>query len=249
MAKQSGLGDNFFLGGWNLSGDTNSLGEVGGGPATLDTTGIDKSANERIGGLRDGRIEWTSYFNPEEGQAHEALSTLPTTDRHLMYLRGVGVGNAAACLVAKQLNYDPTRADDGALSIAVRAEANGFGLEWGVQLTAGIQTDTGADDGAGVDTVASADFGAQAYLQVFAFDGTDVTVKIQDSADDATYADVAGLAFTEITTDTRAGQRVAIANTDTVRRYVRAVTVTTGGFTELQYAVVLVKNEIEGQVF
>jgi hypothetical protein len=249
VAKQSGLGDNFFLGGWNLSGDTNSLGEVGGGPASLDTTGIDKSANERIGGLRDGRIEWTSYFNPEEGQAHEALSTLPTADRHLMYLRGVGLGNQAACLVAKQLNYDPTRADDGALSIAVRAEANGFGLEWGVQLTAGIQTDTGADDGTGVDTVASADFGAQAYLQVFAFDGTDVTVKIQDSADDATYADVTGLEFAEITTDTKGGQRIAIANTETVRQYVRAVTVTTGGFTELQYAVVLVKNEIEGQVF
>lgn len=160
MAKTSGLGDNFYLGGYDLSGDTAALGEVGGGFATIDVTGIDKSAFERIGGVRDGRIEWTSHFNPASAKAHAVLSTLPTTDRTITYCRGTTIGNAAACLIGKQLNYDVTRDNDGKMSIAVRAEANGYGLEWGNQLTAGLRTDTGATNGTGVS------LGGDAYLHL-----------------------------------------------------------------------------------
>lgn len=151
MAKSSGLGDNFYVGGYDLSGDTNSLGEIGGGPALIEITGIDKSAFERIGGLRDGRMEWVSYFNDASGKAHPVLSALPTTDRILTYCRGTTLGNPAACLVGKQLNYDPTRADDGKLTMAVRAEGNAYGLEWGKQLTAGKRTDTAATNGTAVE--------------------------------------------------------------------------------------------------
>ena len=51
MAKSSGLGDNFYVGGYDLSGDTQSLGRIGGGAELLETTGIDKSGIERLGGL------------------------------------------------------------------------------------------------------------------------------------------------------------------------------------------------------
>lgn len=139
------------MGGYDLSGDTASLGEIGGGPALIEVTGIDKSAFERIGGVRDGRIEWVSHFNDASGHAHPVLSALPTADRTLTYCRGTTLGNAAACLVAKQLNYDPTRADDGKLTIALRAESNGYGLEWGKQLTAGKRTDTAATNGTAVE--------------------------------------------------------------------------------------------------
>lgn len=251
MAKQSGLGDNFYLGGYDLSGDTASLDEIGGGPALIDVTGIDKSAYERIGGIRDGRIEWTSHFNDgTDGTdgTHNRLATLPTTDRQLMYFRGTTLGNPAACLIAKQLNYDPTRADDGKITIKVRAEANAYGLEWGTSLTAGKRTDTAATNGSSIDTTASADFGGQAYLQVFAFTGTDVTIKIQDSADNASFTDVASFAFTQVTAAPTV-ERIALSNTATIRRYVRAITVTTGGFTSVQFACVLVKNETAGIVF
>jgi hypothetical protein len=149
LAKASGLGDAFYLGGYNISGDTNSLGEIGGGCAVLDTTGIDKYAFERIGGVRDGRMEWVSHFNPTAAKAHAVLSALPTTDRTLTYCRGTSLGSAAACLVAKQLNYDVTRAEDGRMTIAVRAESNGYGLQWGHQATAGTRTDTAATTGTG----------------------------------------------------------------------------------------------------
>lgn len=90
--------------------------------------------------------------------------------------------------------------------------------------------------------MAATSFGAQAYMQVTAFTGTDVSVKIQDSADNVTFADVPGLTFTQITA-APAAERIATAPTATIRQYLRAVTVTTGGFTNLSFSVVVVKNE------
>lgn len=240
MTKTSGLGDNLYVGGYNLSGDIGSLESISGSVATLDVTGIDKSAYERIGGLRDGDIAFTSFFNPASSQAHPALSALPTADVVLTYARGTVLGNTAACLVGKQINYDPTRADDGALTFKVDAEANGYGLEWGTQLTAGLRTDTTATSPAtGVDlTTVSTAFGWQAYLQVTAVTGTSVTVTLQDSADNSSFTNLTGAAFTAATGVTT--QRLQGGSTATVRRYLRAIT--TGTFTVGTFSVVFVRN-------
>ena len=240
MAKSSGLGDNFYVAGYDVSGDIGSV-SVAGGPATLDVTGIDKSAYERIGGVRTGQMSWKAFFNPSIGAAHERFSALPTADVICTYMRGTTLGNPAACQTSKQINYDGTRADSGEFTFAVEAQCNGFGVEWGQQLTAGKRTDTAATNGTSIDTTASAAFGAQAYLQAFSFTGTDVTVKIQDSADNVSFADVTGLSFTQITSGPTS-ERIATASGATVRRYLRAVTTTTGGFSSLVFAVVVVKN-------
>lgn len=150
MAKQTGLGDGLLVGGYDLSGDTGAVDNISGGPAAIEMTGIDKSAIERYGGLRDGKIEWSSFFNDATGHAHEKLKTLPTTDVVVTYLRGRTLGNQAANLVAKQLNYDGSRSDSGELTFKVESNANAYGLEWADQLTAGLRTDTGATNGTGV---------------------------------------------------------------------------------------------------
>ncbi len=244
MAKSSGLGDNFYAGGFNLSGDTASLGTIGGGPEALEITGIDKSAFERIGGLRTGNLSWSSWFNPAAKQQHVALSALPTTDVHVMYYRGTTLGNPAAACVAKQINYDPTRGADGSLTFDVDVESDGFGLEWGTMVTPGIETDTAAANGTGVDSGAgSTSFGLQAYLQTFDFTGTDVTVKLQESSDDASgdaYADITGGGFTQITSGDQHQERIATATNLTVERWVRAVT--TGTFSAFEFAVMYVRN-------
>lgn len=249
--KSSGLGDNLYIAGFDASGDIQQLGKVGGGPALLNFTAINKSAYERQGGVRDGGIEYTAFFNhvPVTGGIHEKLAALPRTDQIVTYCRGTTLGDEAAALVSKQINYDPTRGDDGMLTFGISAQANGYGLEWTRLLTAGIRADTAATNGTGIDTTASASFGGQAYLQVFAFTGTDVTVKIQDSADNVSFADVAGFAFTQITGGAPLAERIALGNTATLRRYLRAATVTTGGFSALSFAVGVAKNEVAGVVF
>jgi hypothetical protein len=248
MTKTSGLGDAAYIGGYDLSGDIMSLGKIGGGMSPLDVTPINVSAHVRIGGLRDGGIDFVTAFDTAVGQEHLVLSALPTADVQVMYMRGTAIGNAAAALIAKQIDYNPTRGTDGMLTVAVATMANGFGLEFGTQLTAGLRTDTAATNGASFDGTASSAFGAQAYLQVTAFTGTDATVTIQDSADNVTFTNVTGLSFTA-TTAAHTTQRIATANTATIRRYTRAVTTTSAGFTSATFAVMLVRNQVAGQVF
>jgi hypothetical protein len=81
--------------------------------------------------------------------------------------------------------------------------------------------------------------GAQAYLQATAFAGTSVTVAVQDSADNASFATVTGLTFTAVTA-APATQRLATANNATVRRYLRVIT--TGTFNPATFAVAFNRN-------
>lgn len=245
MAKQSGLGDRLLVGGYDLSGDTSEIGRIAGGPAALDMTGIDKSAMERIGGERDGGIDWKSFFNKATDHQHLRLSPLPRTDTIVTYLRGTTLGNAAAALNAKQVNYDGNRGNDGAFMFDINAIGNLYGLEWCKQVTAGLRTDTGATNGTGVDFgTGSTAFGAQAYLQVTAFSGTDVTIKLQESSDNGSgdaFADVTGGSFGAITAVGAA--RLETARALTVERYLRVVTTTSGGFTSVTFSVVVARND------
>lgn len=245
MTKQSGLGDNLYVDGYNLSGNVGSFGRIGGGNAPLDLTDITQSAYDREGGLRDGGIDWTSWFDKALLAAHPVLSVLPRTNRYVTYFRGQAIGNAAASMMSRQINYDPTRGQDGSLTFGINTVSDQYGLQWGRQLTAGVRTDTTGTNGSSVDDGASTAFGWQAFLHVFAFTGTSVTVKIQDSADNGSWADVTNGAFVAATA--LGAQRIAVGNTTTLRRYVRAVT--TGTFTNAQFSVNLVRNEVAGQVF
>lgn len=249
MAKSSGLGDSAFVAGYDLSGDICALSRIAGGPAALDVTAINKSAHERLGGVRTGEISFNTWMNTALLQEHVALSGLPTADVHLMYARGSAIGNPAACMICRQINYDWTRGADGSLQGAVQALSDAYGLEWATLLTAGLRTDTAATNGASQDDGSSSAFGAQAYLQVTGFSGTDVTIKIQDSANNSAWSDVSGFGFTQITSGNQHTERIAIANNATLREYVRAVTVTTGGFTSLSFVVAYVRNFVAGQVF
>lgn len=244
MAKTSGLGDNFFVDGNNISGDVGSIDNISSPQALLDTTGIDKSAYERITGLRDGDMKWSTFFNAATGRVLSVLKTLPRTNRIATYCRGTTLGNPSASMLALQLDYNGKRAANGAYTFSCEAQANGYGTDWGNQLTAGMRTDTAATNGASVDFAASTSFGFQAYLHLNAFAGTDVTVKLQDSADNSSFTDIASGAFTQITTTTPQAQRLAVGGTATVRRYVRAITVTTGGFTSATFSVHIAKNTV-----
>lgn len=245
--KTAGMGDNFYIGGVDLSGDIGSLSRIGGGPPPLEVTAIDKSAPERLGGVRDGAFDFSSWFNPSLAQAHVTLSALPTANVIASYFRGTAIGNPAASVVAKQINYDGNRGQDGSMSFAIQVlPSAGTGVEWGDQVTAGKRTDTGATAGTAFDSgAATTNFGLQAYLQVFSFVGTDVTVKLQESSDNAgdAYADVVGGGFTQILTGTAPlTQRIATATNLAVERYLKVTTVTTGGFTSLVFAVMVVRN-------
>ncbi|GHH57723.1 hypothetical protein [Lentzea cavernae] len=240
MTKRSGLGSVLYYDGNDLSGDKQTY-DISCPMSPFDVTPINKFAPVRIGGRRDGAMNSKSFFNPATDQAHDVEGALLLTDR--AYTIGIGdtIGSAAACLVSKQIGYDPTRTAEGELTFNVDAQGNGYGLEWGELLTAGARTDTAATNGPGVDYSAATSFGAQFYLHVLAFAGTDVTIKLQDSADNASFADLAAGAFASVTA-AKQSQRIQTARNATVRRYLRVATTTTGGFTSVSFVVAAIKN-------
>jgi hypothetical protein len=225
MTISNGLGQAFYYGGYDLSGDTGSADDIGGGlVGTQDTTPINMSAYRRKGLLRDGRVSWGSFFNKATGQAHERLGALPTADRHLMWATGAAIGDPAACLVGKQINYDFTRPQDGSLTIAVNAQGNVFGLEWCDLLTAQQRTDTSATNGTAA---------------IFGYDGEDFLFLSGTSGDYASTPDAASL---DIVGDIDLRVRVALddwtpaAESTLIAKYTAtsdersyALAVTTGG--------------------
>jgi hypothetical protein len=248
MSKSGGLGDNLYVSGNDISNDVGSLSKISATLATLEVTGIDKSAHERLPGLRDGKVQFAPWFN--KTGAHAVLGALSGTDLILTYCRGTTIGNAAASLYGRQLNYDGKRDAKGALTLEVSQDGDGFGLEWGKQLTAGIRTDTAATEGTTLDLGAApaGSYGAQAYLHVFDITATDVTVTIEHSTDNATWSSLA--AFTALSTSSaNTAQRIATSNTTAVDRYLRATTTTSGGFTSVAFAVMIDVNLTAGVVF
>jgi len=243
VAKEHGLGANFYLDGWDLSSDTGSLSKISKSVGLLLQTGIDKYAIERKSGVLDGEISWMTFFNPTN--AHLKLEDLPRTDVVATYFHKTTLGAPVACMVGKQVNYDPKRGNDGSLTGEVQTLANAYWLDWGLATTAGKRTDTAATDGTGVDFGAAGTYGLQAYLQAFALTGTDVTVKLQQSSDNGVadgWADVTGGGFTAVTAPPL-GQRIQTARNLAVERYLRVVT--TGTFTSAVFAVGVTVNRTE----
>lgn len=248
MAKSSGLGAAFYVDGVDLSGDTNQLGDISKSIGLEEMTGIDKYAIERLGTLLDGNLKWTAYFNPTG--AHPVLANIPRTDRIASYWHKNNVlGTPCASMVVKQSDYAPSRDNSGKLTIDVEASANAWGLDWGLSLTTGKRTDAAATNGTGVDFQgtgqwdATKAFGLQAYLHVFAFTGTNATVKLQSSSDNGVgdaWADVVGGGFSVVSSAPQS-QRIGTARNLAVERYLRVVT--TGTFTNLVFAVSATVNK------
>ena len=248
MAKSAGMGQRFYIGGYgatvfayDLSGDIGTMDNCHGGPAPLDITAINASAMERIGGVRDGGMDWTAFFNAAISQEHEAFSRLPSGDVLAMYLASTTVGDPVACLYGPTPNYAGKRGANGSLLFSVPMQGDGYGLEW-CQLLKAKSTDASARNGASIDYgAASTLFGASCYVVCFSLSSGSMLPEIQDSADNSTFAAISGMTLGTVTTaGANAAQRVQSATGATIRRYVRIAS--TGSFTNASVAAAFIRH-------
>lgn len=235
MAKISGLGQQLYVDGHDLSGDVGSIDNASSPTNPLHVTGIDKSGVARIIGKRDGLLSFTTFFNDAVEAEHEALSGLPTTDVLALWMMSSTRGDACAALSAKQPNYDATRGADGSLTFKVDlVGAVGSFLEWGVILVA-KKTHASATDESSYDQGAASANGAVGFLQHFEDDadpptGT-VEYDIEDSANDADFTNL--IAFNDVATPwAEYAERKTVDGE--VLRYIRAST--NGTFTNAKFA-------------
>jgi len=235
MAKKSGLGQQIFVHGYDLSGDVAAIDNAGSPRNLLDITAINASATERLVGLSDGNISVSSCFNDSTEQEHAALSGLVTTDRIVTWAFGATRGDVAACLVAKQLNYDASRGTDGSLSFSVDTQADGISLDWCNTLTTGKETHSSAGSSTSRDDGAGTTAGMVAYLEITDCDSGTPTVTIQESSDNGSSD-----AWTNVMVFSTVGYASAptaerITSSGTVERYLRITT--TGTFSNLDFCV------------
>lgn len=246
MTKTHGMGDQLWVGGYDLGASTNSLSRIAGGNTPIPMTDITQLAMARVAGQRDGGMDIVSYWNPDVGASHDVYSPLPRADVIATYAHTTSIGGWSANVVAKQIGYDGDRAQDGGFLLNVAAQANGYGLQWAQQATAGKRTDASATAAAAVSPLDQASaspgaFGLVMWVHVFSIGSGTPTIKLQESSDNGAdaYADVTGATTGVVTAPT--ALRVQTGSID-VERYLKVVT--TGTFTDLVFAVSVYRHRI-----
>ena len=235
MAKKTGLGQKFYVHGYDLSGDVGAINTCRTGVALLDTTAVEETQHTRLQGLSDGEISFALFFNDATDQEHLALKALLTTDRLVMYLTGTTRGDPVACLTALQVSYAWNRGADGALLGTVQALSNADPVEWCELLVAKV-THSSATDETGIVNSVQTTKGGVGFLQHFNAASGTVEYDIEDSSDstngvDGNWANL--LAFSDVSTPwSQIAQRVEV--TGTVEKWVRAST--NGTFTTAVFA-------------
>ena len=145
MSKRTGLGQKLWVcqvgsgPGYDLSGDIGAIDSAVSSFGVLDDTGIDKAAIERLAGLGDGTLTFTSFFNNAVGQAHAVLSAL-----NGLAVRGIWAGSAtegdglAFAISGLMDSYPLTRAANGALTAkpSIKGYSGDF-PDWGVLAVLG----------------------------------------------------------------------------------------------------------------
>jgi hypothetical protein len=243
MAKRSGMGQILCIGGYDLSGDVGVIKNAASPRGVQENTGLNVSSVGRCLLRGDGILEHNVWFNDAASQSFPVLKALPTADTQVLWGMSSTLGDPAAGLVAKQVNFDWAKRPDGGVEGAVQCIAQGTPLEWCRMLTGGVDTHTGATDEASVDdgVAGTTAYGIIGYVQVLAFNGTNITLTIQESSDNgSTDAWASKLAFTQITAARKFERKTATGN---VERYLRVVS--SGTFTTAEVLVVYRRGTVQ----
>ena len=232
MAKQGGLGQFLYIGGYDLSGDIGAIQNAGSPRGTLDKTGLNSSAVERVMTHGGAHMEWRSHFNPSASREHPVLSALPTSDQQVTWGMGTTIGADVFCINGKQINYDGTREQQGDFTLSVAIEGSSVAVEWGELLTSGGKaTHASATSESSLDGGAGTSAGLAAYLEFFSRASGTPTFVVEHSTNGSTWATL--LTFSGTGGASPFSERKTVSGT--VNRYLRATT--NGTFTNAVFSV------------
>ena len=123
MAKQTGLGDYLAVddSGGTARDISNDIGDYGINIAQelVETTGLDKSAKERITGMSDGDVSLNGFFNATSNKSHDVFKTRTGTRTFDLRIGGNTSSNPKLAMKMQVASYNLTRGADGALAWSV----------------------------------------------------------------------------------------------------------------------------------
>lgn len=148
---------------------------------------------------------------------------------------GYALGNQVWIAEAKlsQLGHEARTRQAVAFTLGMMTEGR---PDLGVSLHDVLAAETSADSETSHDGAASSANGGAGILHCSAFTGTDITVKVQHSANNSTWADL--LTFTQLTAT--GSEHAEVAASTTVNRYLRATW--TGTFDSATFAVAFARR-------
>jgi hypothetical protein len=121
MAKENGIGfsvsiDDAATSAQVVSNDITDL-SISTPVANADTTGLDKSAHERLQLLRDGKVSMNGCFNDAANKSHAVLKTIAAASS---VIRTVALGISGQTLAMEMFgnDYSLARGGDGGLKWA-----------------------------------------------------------------------------------------------------------------------------------
>lgn len=191
-----------------------------------DTTTLRKGWRENIKGQASATFPFEGFV--DAAQKAILYDQLGVNAGVLTYCPGGddAVGDLARLIAATSTSLGSANSLDEAVALAWDVTSQGL-VAWG-QVLHPLGEDTNTTTGSSKDDAAATSTGWTAHLQVPLVDGGSWVVKLQDSADNSSWSDVSGGAFTAATT--RTAQRLQSSSlTATLRRYVRYVATRTGG--------------------
>ena len=189
---------------------------------TAETSAFGTSAKTYVVGHRDGTVSLGGMF---EGTAStgtdeffdDALGNATKT-QVIIAPEGHSNGAGAIMLKADDTSYEVSSAISDIVQVSAEFQSTDA-VEHGKILSSGSAV-TATGNGTAVDNGASTANGGAGYLSVpVNTRNGNITVKIQHSADNSTFADL--VTFTVVTSTTKTSERVEVAAGTTVNRYLR----------------------------
>jgi hypothetical protein len=188
---------------------------------TVETSAFGTDDKTYIVGHTDGTISLGGMFEStaSTGTDQHFSSALAGAEQNVIVApEGNSVGARAIVMQAEQTTYEVSSPIGDVVQASVEFQAD-EGVGHGVIVSSG-STVSATGNGASTDNGASTANGGVGFLSVpVNTRNGNITVKIQHSADDSTFADL--VTFTAVTTTQKTSERIEVASGTTVNRYLR----------------------------
>ena len=213
------LFNNFNLTEYFNSVSTSAMAEA------VETTTFGSANKTYAIGMKDGTVSLEGLWAGDATGVDEVLAAAVTSDaKNIITVgtEGATLGRRAKLINADETSYEITGAVADMVTISAEAQASGTvgGFDGGVLLAAN-QTVTATVANTGVDNAAASTNGGVAHLHVTTNTRNGaITVKVQHSSNNSTWADL--VSFTATTSATTTSERIEVAAGTSVNRYLRA---------------------------
>lgn len=209
-----------YLNGRNASTYIKSA-DIQAGAADHDTTTLNADTVTRKGGLLNCKVSLDGLYDGTAtvalyAQARAALASSSVALIAIYVLGEAAIGALGFALRARLGDHKVSMPCKNLVTVA--ANFTGYKLLELVESLHPMGAETAAGNGTALDGTAATTNGGAVHVHATAFTGTSITLTVEDSADNSTFATIG--TFTAITAG-GTSERIEIAGT--IRRYVRIV--------------------------